>query len=205
MLEQQKLGESDYKHINSLIKIASSIDTIYKRLYQLEINNQKESDEYKNLLEYLDISLEVEKNNYDKINFNKCNLIVNYLLEERMPCNAKTDLETIILQENLNRVMRRVITNLNNRLLNNHHELQKMIPSQFMEILQGFEITNEFVLKSIKSSIKMKQSFENETLNTFLIFLKEAAEDKKNLSFRDKLLKLNMILFLLIMILKPKC
>lgn len=193
MQEKQKLCESDYIHIDAFIKIASSIDTIYKRLYQLEVDNQKESAEYKNLLEYLDISLKVEKDYYDKINFsiNKYELTINYLMQDRMPNNPKSDLEAIILQENFNRVIRRVIANLDSRALNNQQALQKKVPNQFIELLQFFnnQITNESVLKSINSSILMKQSFENETLNTFLLFLKEESDDKENVSFKDRLLK----------------
>ena len=110
MERQYKLSQRDYKIITEIIKITSSIDTIYRKLYNLEINNKKDSNEYKELLGYLDISLEVEKKYYNKINFNKCKLIINYLLEERMPCDPNSDLETIILQGNFNRVIRRIIS-----------------------------------------------------------------------------------------------
>ncbi len=193
MEKDYKLRQSDYEQIEAVIKITSSIDILYRRLYDLEINNQKDTDEYKKILEYLDISLEVEKGNYEKMNLsaNKCVLIINYLLEQRMSSDPKSDLETIILQEDFNRVIRRVISILGSKVLNDHSELQRMIPSQLIEMLQylGLQNANELVMESIQSSVIMRQAFEKETLNTFLLFLQEVLEDKNYLSFRNRLLK----------------
>lgn len=191
MEQQYKLTQSDYEQINKIIKITSSIDTLYKKLYDLETNNQKDCNEYQTILGYLDISLEVEKNYYDHINYNKFKSIINYLLEERMPCDPKSDMEAIILQDDFNRVIRRIISILNSKILNNNNELQKIVPNELLEMFQflGFPITEELILKSIKNSVIMRQALKKETLNKFLVFLKDASEDMKYVTFRNELLK----------------
>ena len=75
--------------------------------------------------------------------------------------------------------------------LKDNNELQKMVPGDLVEILQfqGIQTTQDLVLNSVKNYVIINQALKNETLNTFLVFLKEASADKQYIKFRNKLLK----------------
>ena len=73
---KNKLEQIDIEILNKLLEISKKILKIYKNLIKLELNNQKDSDEYKKQAVFLEICLETEEEYYKKINLNN---IYNYI------------------------------------------------------------------------------------------------------------------------------
>ena len=61
----------DIDLINQIIELTKKIFKIYNTLYELEINNQKDSELYKKNLKYLDVLTDLENELYEKIPSNK--------------------------------------------------------------------------------------------------------------------------------------
>ena len=70
------------KHYRKLLedikKISLSIKVLYTKLYELEVNCLKESDEYKKILDYLNVALECEKNIYGRISDDEKDKMINH-------------------------------------------------------------------------------------------------------------------------------
>lgn len=63
-MKKYNLTQSDYDQINSLIKLTALIDDLYIKLYELEINNKKDLEEYNKIINYLNLLLEKENEKY---------------------------------------------------------------------------------------------------------------------------------------------
>ena len=46
MSKLYSMNEEDYELVDSIIQVTNSINTLYKKLFELEINNLKDTDEY---------------------------------------------------------------------------------------------------------------------------------------------------------------
>ena len=73
------MNKIDRELINKVIELTKKILKIYNNLYELELNNQKDSLEYQNNIKYLDLLIEMENNLYPKIPINKIDLYILYL------------------------------------------------------------------------------------------------------------------------------
>ena len=65
-MEKYKLVNENYNWLKRIIQITTSIETLYKKLFILEINGQKDTEEYKKTMDYLSIALDVEDNVYEE-------------------------------------------------------------------------------------------------------------------------------------------
>lgn len=61
-MEKYKLPLDDYKNINSLIKITKKIYLLYQKLYKLDIEDKKDTKEYKDIIKQISILKKEEKN-----------------------------------------------------------------------------------------------------------------------------------------------
>lgn len=61
-MEKYKIPLDDYKNINSLIKITKKIYLLYQRLYKLDIEDKKDTKEYKDIIKQISILKKEEKN-----------------------------------------------------------------------------------------------------------------------------------------------
>ena len=64
--------------LEDIQKLSLSIKVLYNNLYNLEINGLKESDEYKKVLDYLNIALDCERKVYSKISNEEKDSIIGY-------------------------------------------------------------------------------------------------------------------------------
>ena len=67
-MEKYKLSLDDYKNINNLIKITKKIYLLYQRLYKLNIEDKKDTKEYKNIINQIS-SLKEEENKLYNLDF----------------------------------------------------------------------------------------------------------------------------------------
>ena len=176
-MEKYILNTSDFEFINSLIKTTSSIDTLYRKMCELEVNGEKDTEEYQQLLDYLNISLEVENKLYSdaKLNYSRCVAIVNFILNKKLPDKFLNDVESIMQQDYSNRILRRILNVLVHKILEDHESLKEMLPNEMIELMYQIGMPNpdKIVSHAIYSSIELQKAFEKDSLNGFLNFLQE--------------------------------
>ena len=193
VMEQYTLTSKDYEWLKNIMKNNESIDAIYKKLCELEINGQKDSDEYKKYIDYLKIALEVENNIYatGKINFYNGSALVNYIIGERMPDDFLNDRESIIAKDYNNRVIRRVLKNLIGIVASDYETVKKyMIPTQLVEFMKyiGMEDADQSVSNALYSSVQMKDALDQDISNGFLTILRELTNSSKYAEYKNELI-----------------
>lgn len=208
-MQDYNLTKTDYDEINNLIKLTRLIDDLYFKLYELEIENKKETEEYKKLIGYLNILLEKESNKYKECNLkvSKCVGWVNYLLDDKLPPSVQLDFETILNQDYSHRTIKRIL----NRLLN-IIESSKIYNETISNDLKndigkrGIKLPKEAIDHSVTSSVRIRKSLESDIHNLYLSLLEEKINDgvyksikndlinsKYNFSFMNKDIELGMI------------
>lgn len=118
----KKLNSQDKELLHKLSEISKKILKIYNNLYYLEINNQKNSLEYEQNLEYLDICLELEQELYKKVNKEK---IYDYIkhTDDTNLFETFSDYDTLLNDFCDLYFLKRVYNKLNNLALENLVEL----------------------------------------------------------------------------------
>ena len=65
-MEKYKLQESDYIQISSLIKISNNIVKLYRKLFELDVSDRKNDEEFTDTLKYLNWAIQVENHEYER-------------------------------------------------------------------------------------------------------------------------------------------
>ena len=191
-MKKYDLTQTDFSQINQLIKITSLIDDLYIKLYELEIDNKKETCEYKKIISYLNILLEKETNKYKEYNLieAKCFAWIDYLSKNKLQKNDQIDIETILTQNYFNRVIKRIL----NRLYNNIESSKSYNNSLFDGLKKemksnGFELPNIAITHSINSSIRIRKALESDIYNLYLSLLEETISNDTFKSVKNELIK----------------
>jgi len=191
-MEVYRLEKKDFEQINNLIKTTSSIDNLYKKIYALEIDGKKDSEDYKKLLDYLNIAIEVETKLYNEYNLNssKCIAWAEYLLSDRLPDGFENDMESIMKQDYSNRIIRRILSVLVHKIVSNHKNVKEMLPTEIMELMKQLGMPNpdKIVSQAVYSSIEIQKAFEKDILNSYLAFLQEFLQKEEYRNFRSQLI-----------------
>lgn len=105
------LRKQDFQQIDQLIQITDSMKQLYTHLYQLEIDGKKDTEEYQKIVDYLNMTIEVEANLYNRFDFtyHKAIACVNYVLQEKFPYELETDDENMVKQEDHQLTLRRIL------------------------------------------------------------------------------------------------
>ena len=113
-MENYNLEREDYIQIEKLFKTTSSISELYTRLYKLELDNKAFSDEYNKTLDYLRISVEVEKKIYEDANLDssKCRKWYNYIQFRELYVDKNFGIEAVLQQDYRNPEAKRIIATL---------------------------------------------------------------------------------------------
>ena len=136
-MENYTLNTNDFELINKLIKLTSSIDTLYKKMYELEINDKKQTEEYQKTLDSLSGYLDLEKRLYNNSNldFSKCIAIVKFIINKKMPDEILNDVESIMQQDYNNRILRRMLNIFSNKILENYETIKEMLPKEIINFM----------------------------------------------------------------------
>ena len=103
-----KFDKSELKILESYLESSQKIYNIYEQLYQLDINNKKDSIEYQNLIKELQKEINIETEKYQKTNLTvEQNTKIIELLSNANKENTNS-ISTIINQYNSNLISRRV-------------------------------------------------------------------------------------------------
>jgi hypothetical protein len=107
------------EELNNVLSITKSINKLYKELFQLEMENKKDTKEYEQKLHYLSLARDIEDKKYKQLNFNEkkkeqwgC-YITKYCIDE----NFLTNYESVIVQNHDSKEYRRILCHLTNRFL----------------------------------------------------------------------------------------
>ncbi len=208
-MEISKLTKQDFEWLEGIIQTTSSIESLYKKLYDLEINGQKDTKEYTKLLDYLSIAVSVEDKIYKEANldYSKCMALSDYIIGDRIPSGFVNDMESIMTQNYNNRVLRRILSILIHRMTSDYSSVREMLPSEVIYFMRQSGVVNpeQHLLQAIRSNIAVQEAFERETIGGFMIFLQEAINkrdyrnlqeylicSKYNMSFINKNIEMDM-------------
>lgn len=182
-----KLSLDDYKNINSLIKITKKIYSLYQRLYKLDIEDKKDTKEYKDIIEQISILKKEEKKLYD-LDFSKYEEYLSFISNELSSnVNAKT-IENIINLDYNNLHFQRILITLFNKMMTHKDAGKELIPEELKVIKELIKDVN--IPKLFNKSIILQNSIKEDILHTFLFFFEEKINYKSNKYLKNKLLKI---------------
>lgn len=191
-MEIYKFDIEDFKNLESLLQISTEISKIYDKLCTLEINNQKDSKEYQELLKKLAELIEKEKQEYQKRNFTHEECIKYLKLFESKSTIPGMDNRVITsIKHQDNRISRRIMNNLLSILDQNKGFHQMVINGKIANDISNTisGITREDLLKSMENSTKIQEAIDNDVHSMFLSILEEAISYKSNANYRAELIK----------------
>lgn len=179
--EYNMLNKDINDNINILLAVTSSINDTYAKLKELEIKGQKESKEYKRLIECLKSSLELEKSIYDRFP-NDLDTLVNIIREVTknkdffINFDLKENIDAII--NNYNLITRRIYLRLLNKMLD-IKDADFIIGTNNPDILKNQSARNILILHSL---------IIKDYINTILVILNEYLYDEKYKNINNLLL-----------------
>lgn len=193
-----KLSEQDYEWLDKIIQTTTSIRALYQKLFLLEANGGKDTLEYTKLFDYLNIALEVEEQAYRNANLdsNKCNTLMQYILNNKVPDGFVNDFESIIEADYSNMVLRRILNNLAYNVAFDYERIKNSLSKHLIASMKRLGIPNpqQYIFQAVYSGTELKRAFEKDILNGFLVFLEECTHKSDYQSFRKDLIyvKYNM-------------
>ena len=171
------MDKYDIELINKIIEISKKILKIYNTLYELEVNNKKESDLYNNSLKYLDLLLELEDELYKKIKNNKIDSYIIYSDRGNL-FKDFSDFTLIINDFNDNFVYKRVYNRLINidksNLIKNYQENVRNKKEPFFDLnTLLYQVIHEDMLNSfVYETNNISQKVDNLDYKNGLIMIK---------------------------------
>ena len=179
----------EYKlSIEKILMISNKILIIYNNLYNLEINNQKNSLDYHRNLNYLDIVLELENNFYQKLNPKLISFYLHFLDPNRILKNL-SDYHLIINDLNQiypkKRIYNRLLEIQNNYLKEKYDDINYKEISLLQRTLK--EDINKLFLyyeeKEFNNNSNFKDTF---TMTKYILsYLNKDIENSLKENFND--------------------
>lgn len=171
------LSIKEYELLKEILAVTASIQKIYNTLYQLEISNKKDSNEYQTNLDYLDMTLEVEKSLYNQINKDlaeKIYIVINRFLDKQ---NSE--------------IIRRILNIISNNFIFDEIEVIDLLPDEITDslVIDDLKDLDEEVNQFISGSVEVYKMFRKDILTASLVILKEFVNDEKFESIRKSLIR----------------
>ncbi len=151
-------NRQDYDLIHKLLIITKSIESLYKKMCELELNGKKNTKEYNGLITLLKETVEEENKIYSDANINEERGVglTFYIMEQNLPENTENDVESTINQNYNVRTYRRIINNLFNIGVSDY------------------------------KSAKLRNAFEKDIINGYLSFMQDFANSKSYEEKKDQ-------------------
>ena len=191
-MENYELQIEDIKLIEELIKTTTSIETLYGKMYELEISQRKDSEEFKKIVDYLKIALDVENQMYKDccLSYSKCVALVDYIFQEKLPSKYMDDVDSIMTQSYDHKVIKRILNVLIDKIISDCEGMKEMLPRDLLDLIEQLGIPNHeaMISQTIYSGVELQKAFEKDTINGFLALLQEEIEKEKNDYYRNSLI-----------------
>lgn len=188
-----KFDSKEIEKIDRIINITTSIDETYIGLYELELKDKKNNDEYKRLLEYLKSLKNIENNLYndENLTMEKCSVWANYILSNKVHKDFFDGIEGIIIRDQKYRVFIRILGILKKKVIYDTNNVTRLMPKEMTNLIKNQSIPNldKLTNYAIKSNIDLNKSIEKDTFNGFLLFLQEFIDNNKYLDIKNQLIQ----------------
>ena len=185
------INKEDLEYIERLLRINANIDKVYTKLYTLEIEDKKNTEEYTKQLEYLSIFIEEEEKLYNKPNTTSTRLLswAKFLFEHKR-LNSFDVKENLMNQNYDNKILSRVINTILSKITKNYYNLINLSNKELINIMTmfGMNITKKLSNDDISKRIIIKNNIENDIYLSFLSLLQEQIETPNQKLFKYKLI-----------------
>lgn len=175
---------NDACELERLLKININIDTIYKKLKILEIENKKETDEYVKHIKYLSLLIEGEKDFFKEVNITSSKALTWLkILLKAQENSSNTNFG--------NRVVDRIINSLLCIISNDYNFLINLSTKELENLLKilGLEFKeNTLTKEQIVHCIILKSNIEKDIKFIYLSFLEEQIKIQKSKVIKEKLI-----------------
>lgn len=158
---------------NSLTKTVSSIETLYKKLCELEIKQKKDTFEFSKTLDYLSIALEVENKTIEILNRNDCGKWIEHFSMQEFYGEMLNDIESLIHQNYNDRISRRIFNMLFYKIMNE------------LDYDDKDNINDDIV----SNTVKIDEALKKDRMKFYLIFLNEFINNEEYYDDKKYLIK----------------
>ena len=178
------LLEDKYILVESLIRISYAIEGLYQKLYRLELEGKKNSDEYHKILEYLDMSLEYEEELYQdkKINALLARDLIDLIIHHYLSSKITSDIESIITRKYENAYLRRVVNKLTRIMKNDYFGMNQIVKGDVFETWKSDDIEYKLCCFNIHNIMM------NDFIARVLIIIEEEILKTTNIKLKQKLI-----------------
>ena len=175
----------DYVLVESFIKVSYAIESLYHKLYMLEIKGLKESEEYQKYLGYLEMSLEYEEELYKENNLTafKCRNLIDLIINRYINKKMQNDLESVLSRKYENAYFRRVINRLNDIMKNDYSGMQELM------IHDIFEINDNIDFDYLYYNNMLEHHLMNDYVERILLFIQEKIYKVSDIKLKNKLIR----------------
>lgn len=199
---QIKSLNSDKSDLEELLKVTKSIETLYKKLYRLEISGKYGSKEYQITMNYLKIALEVEHRVYQKmkLSYDKCIRLMNILNIQNKVDENVFNAEYVLFDTEYCMIDDRILSHLKDILIENKHIFNReFFPSYEFTIEQSLRdedgqiFASEIIIPTddeILEGIRFDELFNFKINQIFIFFAQRYMKENKNSDFANTLLEL---------------
>ena len=194
--------EENFELVEKFINISSSIESLYKRLYKLEMEGKKDTPLYKKTLEYLTVITEAEKEIYDKEirDCSRCATIIGIVMKDKLEDRGiMDDTSCVVNHDYKDRVYKRVLNNLFNKMILNKESLQTLVNKLYEVGVDEQDNIREMYNKAAihsyleEDALRGYLSFLNDYIPDYKIYNADLIGSKYNISFINKSIEEDMI------------
>lgn len=193
--EKYQLTSIDFEMIKQSLTDALSSRKLYDKLYELEIQGQKDSIEFKRITDYLNLVSDLESNSYknEKKSSNRCAAVINYLNNETLYSSLDSSIDMLLSQwkGKSDKTKIRVLNSFTKSYLNTADGIRKQVPSGLIEVLNYHGISNaeEIVINSYKQGEIITYLLKRDLSHAFNIFLEDAIYNDDSGFIKQELIK----------------
>ncbi len=164
-----KLGKKEMDIVKELIEYSYRISKMYRKLYNLEINGKKNSNEYNNILDLIDDEMDKENKLYNLLNNPKDYLTYFQILNDEV-LNSKVRDDSYLFENINNYIVERIEIKLSNLIDRSFNEYEIPLDSTIEDMQFYYQEFFEDLLKDVSAMAMIKQEkLAEETKNTYLI------------------------------------
>lgn len=173
------MNKQEKTKLEDLIELNKTVLTQYQKLAELEINGQKNSDEYKSVIKILKIIADVISKKIASLNITSEELL-EYELNHAKKYNYEDDdiLAEVLMQNTSNLAEKRLSMQLFNYSLINHcYCMEEVFTDE--EVIEYEEDINDYFEEEAIKELDFELLKERLIDYTFLAYLEEAIKKKK--------------------------
>lgn len=195
-MRNNQFTKSESELLNSIIQTTNLIDSLYEKLYRLEVLGKQDDDEYKKTLDYLEVVLDSENYQYNNENLTVAlaNSFCDYLLLKMFPDFLDVidkGNESVVLQDYGNKVNKRIFGVLCRKVLSDSDYIESEILTKQSNFMGKFGIqdANKAALNSLWRIQQIDNAFDLDLKSAFVFFLQEYIDSEQHSAYKDKLIK----------------